>query len=316
MNYLRRLIQMPHKEQKHADRFHAQVVSCHGRHHFVRDENGHLYEAHRRGKKGDVVVGDEVLCSAAVDNTVAIESISPRSSLLFRQDEWRTKTLAANIDTLVIVYASRPRFNPWFVWKALLASHAAGVHPIIIRNKTDLAEDAQTAQEFLESMRRLGYETHAISAEKADSQSTLELDTIFDHKRSLLVGQSGMGKSTILNLLVKDANAKTQEYSQALNLGRQTTTVTTLYDLDRSDGFVIDSPGFQEFGLAHLTLNDVIAAMPDIVSHIGGCRFANCKHLQEPGCAVKNALQEGLISQERYDFYCAVAKELTKPTVW
>ena len=125
-----------------------------------------------------------------------------------------------------------------------------------------------------------------------------------------------MGKSTILNLLVKDANAKTQEYSQALNLGRQTTTVTTLYDLDRAQGFVIDSPGFQEFGLAHLTLNDVIGAMRVIASLTGGCRFANCKHLKEPGCSVKEALKEGAITQERYDFYCAIATQLEKSNTW
>lgn len=306
---------MPPKALK-TDTFHAQVVSCHGRHHFVRDDSGKLYEAHRRGKKGDVVVGDDVFCSAAVDNTVAIESIKNRSSLLFRQDEWRTKTLAANIDTLVIVYASCPRFNPWFIWKALLASHAAGVHPIVIRNKTDLAEGAVQAQKFLQSLQTLGYETYALCAEDPSEETIVKLDGIFNNRRSLLVGQSGMGKSTILNLLVKEANAKTQEYSQALNLGRQTTTVTTLYDLDRADGFVIDSPGFQEFGLAHLTLNDVIAAMPDIANHAGNCRFANCKHLREPSCSVKKAVEEGMISQDRYDFYCAIAEQLEKPPVW
>lgn len=307
---------MPPKDQRRTNCFHAQVVSCHGRHHFVRDDQGNLYEAHRRGKKADVVVGDEVLCSAAVDNTVAIESVDKRFSLLFRQDEWRTKTLAANIDTLVIVYASHPRFNPWFVWKALLASHVAGVHPIVIRNKTDLTEGSSEAENFLTSLSTLGYETHAISAEIASEKTIEELDGIFNGRRSLLVGQSGMGKSTILNLLVKNANAKTQEYSQALNLGRQTTTVTTLYDLDRAQGFVIDSPGFQEFGLAHLTLNDVIGAMPDIASHTGGCRFSNCKHLKEPGCSVKEALKEGAITQERYDFYCAIATQLEKSNTW
>ncbi len=307
---------MSPKAQCHSDRFHAQVVSCHGRHHFVRDDQGRLFEAHRRGKKGDVVVGDEVVCSAAVDNTVAIESIKERSSLLFRQDEWRTKTLAANIDTLVIVYASCPRFNPWFVWKALLAADAADVRPVIVRNKTDLSQGAQEAEHFLHSLSELGYETHALSAQNADQNTIEELDGIFNNRHSLLVGQSGMGKSTILNLLVKDANAKTQEYSQALNLGRQTTTVTTLYDLDRAQGFVIDSPGFQEFGLAHLTLNDVIRAMPDIAAHVGGCRFANCKHLKEPGCAVKEALKNGSLSQERYDFYRAIAQQLEKPPVW
>ena len=162
---------MADKVTRAHDQFHAQVVSCHGRHHFVRDESGKLYEARRRGKKGDVVVGDEVLCSAVYDNTAAIDAINERSSLIFRQDEWRTKTLASNIDSLVIVYASHPRFNPWFVWKALLAAHAAGVRPVIIRNKTDITEGAEDAERFLKSLKTLGYETHALSAERADEET-------------------------------------------------------------------------------------------------------------------------------------------------
>ncbi len=286
--------------------FQAQVVSCHGRHHFVRDSLGHIYEAHRRGKKGDVVVGDIVQCLSSFDNTAAIEAIEERTSLLFRQDEWRTKTLASNIDLLAIVYASRPRFNPWFVWKALLAAHKASVKPIIIRNKTDLIEDAKEASDFLLRMADLGYETYSISAEKADSDTLGVLNTLFHQHQSLLVGQSGMGKSTILNLLVKDANAKTREYSEALNLGKQTTTATTLYDLDSGNGFIIDSPGFQEFGLAHLSEDDIINAMPDIKAYVGQCRFSNCRHLKEPNCAVKAAVQSGAIAADRYDFYVAM----------
>ena len=293
-------------DKETAQLFQAQVVASHGRHHFVRDSLGHLYEAHRRGKKGDVVVGDMVQCLASFDNTAAIETIRDRTSLLFRQDEWRTKTLASNIDLLAIVYASRPRFNPWFVWKALLAAHQAGVRPVIIRNKTDIAEDAKEASDFLVRMAALGYETYSISAEKADSQTLDVLNTLFHGHRSLLVGQSGMGKSTILNLLVKGANAKTREYSEALNLGKQTTTSTTLYDLDSGDGFIIDSPGFQEFGLAHLSEEDIIEAMPDIKAHVGQCRFSNCRHLKEPNCSVKAAVQAGVIAQDRYDFYVAM----------
>ncbi len=306
----------PKKQSNHSETFTAQVISSHGRHHFVRNAEGALFEAHRRGKKADVVVGDWVQCSQAFDNTVAIESIKDRESLLFRQDEWRTKTLAANINQLVIVYASAPRFNPWFVWKALLAAHAARVHPIIIRNKTDLTEGAEEAQHFLDDLTAMGYETYHLSALDEGSETIALLDRIFNEKKSLLVGQSGMGKSTILNLLVEEANARTQEYSQALNLGRQTTTSTTLYDLDRADGFVIDSPGFQEFGLAHLELNDILRAMPDILPHVEGCRFANCRHLKEPNCSVKAAVEAGQISQDRYDFYVATVTQLDNLKVW
>lgn len=304
------------KKSAQQDTFLAQVISSHGRHHFVRDESGTLFEAHRRGKKGDVVVGDYVCCSSAVDNTVAIESIEPRQSLLFRQDEWRTKTLAANIDRLVIVFASAPRFNPWFVWKALLAAHQAKVHPIVLRNKTDLANGSSEAANFLADLSKMGYKTYELSALNHSDETMALLNRLFDAHHSLLVGQSGMGKSTILNLLVKDANARTQEYSQALNLGRQTTTSTTLYDLDSKQGTIIDSPGFQEFGLAHLELNDILRAMPDILPHIEGCRFVNCRHLKEPNCAVKAAVENGLISQARYDFYVAIVNQLDQLNAW
>jgi ribosome biogenesis GTPase len=116
--------------------------------------------------------------------------------------------------------------------------------------------------------------------------------------------------------LVESAKARTQEYSQALNLGRQTTTTTTLYDLDRAEGCVIDSPGFQEFGLAHLELNDILRAMPDILEHIGGCRFVNCRHLKEPACSVKDAVEAGKISLARYEFYVAIVEELDRLQAW
>ncbi len=290
--------------------FTAQVVASHGRHHEVRNAEGVRFEAHRRGKKADVVVGDWVRCVLSHDKQVAIEAIEERTNLLFRQDEWRTKTLAANIDLLVIVYASAPRFNPWFVWKALLAAEKARVKPIIILNKTDLTENREEAEAFLENLAAMGYETHRLSAIDGEAATLTFLEGIFKGHRSLLVGQSGMGKSTILNRLVESANARTQEYSQALNLGRQTTTSTTLYDLDCGEGFIIDSPGFQEFGLAHLDIQDVILAMPDIREHAHDCRFANCRHLKEPHCTVKAALEADLISEERYAFYVAMVTQI------
>lgn len=302
--------------QKKGPSVRAQVISSHGRHHIVRNAEGNTFEASRRGKKADVVVGDWVQCTMASDMTAAIESVDARENLLFRQDEWRTKSLAANIDQLVIVYASAPRFNPWFVWKALLAANTAGIKPVIIRNKTDLTEGSEEAQAFLDELTALGYETYALSATETTDETIALLDGIFNDQRSLLVGQSGMGKSTILNLLVESAKARTQEYSQALNLGRQTTTATTLYDLDRSTGTVIDSPGFQEFGLAHLELNDILRAMPDILAHIGECRFVNCRHLKEPACSVKAAVEAGEISLARYEFYVAIVEELDRLQAW
>ena len=120
-----------------------------------------------------------------------------------------------------------------------------------------------------------------------------------------------MGKSTILNLLVPHAQAATREFSEALDLGKQTTTAARWYDAEADDwrGAVIDTPGFQEFGLAHLALNDILRAMPDIAAHASGCRFFNCRHLKEPGCTVKAALERGEIDPARYDFYRSVAAD-------
>ena len=118
-----------------------------------------------------------------------------------------------------------------------------------------------------------------------------------------------MGKSTLLNLLIPHAQAATREFSEALNLGKQTTTAAQWYDAsgDGWKGAIIDTPGFQEFGLAHLSLNDILRAMPDIREHVGGCRFFNCRHLHEPGCSVKAALEAGSIDPDRYAFYAALA---------
>lgn len=288
----------------------GRVTAGHGRHYVVTLNDGTTLEAHRRGKKGDVVVGDIVHCSEAQSGVAAIESIQERRNLLYRSDEWRVKSLAANVDLVAIVFASRPTFNPWFIWKALLAAHQAGIPAIVIRNKKELAEGAEEASAAVELLTAIGQETLEISAGAEPAITRSRLIERFRNQSTLLVGQSGMGKSTILNLLVPHAQAATREFSEALNLGKQTTTAARWYEADQDDwtGSVIDTPGFQEFGLAHLSLNDILRAMPDIAQHVDGCRFFNCRHLEEPGCSVKAAVERGDINEARYLFYRAVAQ--------
>ncbi len=151
------------------------------------------------------------------EGQAAIETIAERSSLLYRADAFRTKELAANVDQIIIVFASRPSFNLWFIWKALLASLAAGIEATVIRNKTDLAEGADVAQAALQEIRALGWHTLAISARGQWAEVIAQLTPITHDRCSLLVGQSGMGKSTLLNLLVPDAQARTREFSERLN---------------------------------------------------------------------------------------------------
>lgn len=292
-----------------SETFPGRVTAGHGRHFIVTLESGEKLVAHRRGKKGDVVVGDIVRCTPPVSGVAAIESIEPRSTLLYRSDEWRVKTLAANADLAAIVYAPRPTFNPWFIWKALLAAHQGGIPAVIIRNKTDMTEGADAAEAQAKLLRSIGEEVIEVSASGAPDEAREKLIKAFAGKTVLMVGQSGMGKSTILNLLVPEAQAETREYSEALDLGKQTTTAAEWHPAPEWQGAVIDTPGFQEFGLAHLSLSDILRAMPDIARHVDGCRFFNCRHLHEPGCSVKAALERGEIDPARYAFYEAVAKE-------
>ena len=177
------------------------VTRTHGRHHYVTTEDGNIYEAHRRGKKSDVVVGDIVTCSQPSGGVVAIESIEPRVNLLYRSDEWRIKELASNLTLVACVFASRPTFNPKFVWKAIVAAQAADIPVLVIRNKADLADKAKEAEDFLSSLQVLGVHTLSVSALSDPENARKLLSKKFAGERVLLMGQSGMGKSTILNVL-------------------------------------------------------------------------------------------------------------------
>lgn len=288
-------------------RYTARVISSHGRHSFVEKEDGSVLEATRKGKKGDLVVGDVVLCLQTSPEQVSIEKIEPRRSLLYRSDELRTKPLASNIDQVAVVFATRPAYNPHFIWKAMLAAETADIPILIIRNKSDFTEDEAKVRPFITQLKKLGAYVVEVSATKDPEGCAKTLEPLFKGKVTLLIGQSGMGKSTILNLLVKEADQKTQEYSVALNLGKQTTTAVRWFNYE--GGAIVDSPGFQEFGLAHLTLNDIMRGMPEIKDRVEQCRFTNCRHLQEPGCAVKAAVENGQIDPERYLFYKELAEK-------
>jgi ribosome biogenesis GTPase / thiamine phosphate phosphatase len=288
-------------------RFEARVVACYGRHFIVEDAAGGLHEAQRRGKRGDVVIGDRVSCRHAATAQAAIESILPRTSLLMRADGERSKALAANVDRVVVVFAPRPAFNERFIWRALLAAETAHIAPLIVLNKIDLDGDG-AGRQALERMARLGYATIAVSARAAPEQARVALHTALGAAANLMVGQSGMGKSTLINLLAPQANARTQEYSTRLNLGRQTTTASRLFALD-GGGHIIDTPGFQAFGIAHLGLAELTAAMPEFAPHLGHCRFSDCRHLNEPDCAIRAAMASGAVDARRHAFYTELAEE-------
>lgn len=285
----------------------GQVISAHGRHYFVELISGEVIKCFPRGKRGGICVGDWVDISTQGERA-AIERLHDRRNLLYRSDEMRTKQFAANIDRLFIVLAAEPMFSEDLVGRALVAAGTAGIDPIILLNKVDL-DSVTLARQRLQPLADLGVPIIEISALNTE-QVHLQLGELLKDKTSLLLGQSGMGKSTILNALVPQAKAHTQAHSAALGAGKHTTTSTRLYHVPNSTGTIIDSPGFQAFGLAHLTAEDIVRGFSEFHDAIQECKFYNCTHRHEPGCGVVNALTNGHIHPDRYALYQRLLIEL------
>jgi len=290
------------------------VVAGYGRHYVVETPEGRRVICHPRGKKSACVVGDRLHWQPAGDEGV-IEHIEPRRNLLFRQDEWKTKAFAANLDQILVMVASQPVFSESQLTRALIAAESAGIAARVLLNKADLPQIVE-ARERLRSYARMGYEVVEIALKARTEEARAQVGPMLSGKTTLVLGPSGAGKSTLINLLAPDAKAQVGEISQALNSGKHTTTSTQWYWLDaqRTTG-LIDSPGFQEFGLRQVTAQDLPNLMPDFREHIAQCRFYNCTHQHEPGCGVRTALKRGEISESRHRIYGEILQELSQ-TRW
>ena len=285
------------------------VVGAHGRHCMVESTDGSRRLCHARGKKSECVVGDHVVWQATGDEGV-IDQVVPRRNLLFRQDEWRSKSFAANLDQLLILVAAEPMYAETQLTRALIAAQQAGIPSFIVLNKTDLPQIA-AARERLAPYGAMGIEVIELSLKGRMAQAISTLTPRLTGRATLVLGPSGMGKSTLINGMVPAAAAQVGEISKALNAGRHTTTTTTWYWLDDARRTaLIDSPGFQEFGLRQVSPAELPALMPDIAPHVG-CRFYNCTHLHEPGCGVRAALERHEISPSRYRIYQELHAELS-----
>ncbi len=291
----------------------GRIVAAHGRHYVVVTEALERLVCFTRGKKSEAACGDLVDVDATGAGQGILLKILPRRNLLSRSNGFRTKLLAANLDQIAIVVATSPPFSEELLGRTLLAAASIDVPARILLNKMDLVDKVEAARDTLRLYATLGYAVDEISIRQNAADVSGRTALHFQRLTTLLVGQSGMGKSSLLNILVPDAQAATREISEALQTGKHTTTDARLYllstDGDVTQGALIDTPGFQEFGLAHLTPGTVERGFPELRPFLGQCRFANCAHLHEPGCAVLAARDGGDITPRRYDLFAKLTRE-------
>ncbi len=279
------------------------VTAAYGRRFLVECDDGRVRDCSARGKRSDYACGDRVTVGCSSDDQGVIDACAPRDTLLYRSDQWKQKLIAANVTQMVMVVAPVPSFDLDVLDCCLAAAEHTGIRPLIVLNKADLPE-AAISEKSLAPYVAMGYPLLKLVAR--DSVDALR--PRLAGQRSVLVGESGMGKSTILNALLPQAAAPTQEVSTALGTGKHTTSHARLHHLDALSD-VIDTPGVQAFGVHHLGTEELAATFTEFRPHLGQCRFRNCRHLEEPGCALAAAAEAGAITARRFASYRRLAAE-------
>jgi ribosome biogenesis GTPase / thiamine phosphate phosphatase len=280
------------------------VVAAYGKRYQVELPDKTRISCVTRGKKTDLACGDIVNIKLTDKAEGVVESSEPRNTLLYRSNTYKSKVIASNVTQIIIVLATQPSFYEALLNRCLIAAEAANIEPLIVLNKCDLAE-ANDAKNKLKVYKGLGYRIVHLSA-KEDINPLLPY---LNNQQSVLVGQSGMGKSTIINALLPHEAVRTQEVSHTLDSGKHTTTAAHLYHLNENST-LIDSPGLQEFGLNHLSHETLELAFIEFRPFLGHCRFSDCKHQREPDCAIINAVNDGKIPSVRLAFYQQLSQEL------
>jgi len=282
---------------KSADYVYGELVAAYGRQYLVDCASRGLLLCVPRGKKSTLACGDRVSVTLTSRGHGVIDAVAARATELFRSTAHRTKLIAANVTQLAVICATDPSFSDELVARALVAGENQGLKALIVLNKADLKARLEAAHKRLVPFDQAGYRVIVMSA-KGD---TTALENELTGEITVLIGQSGMGKSTLLNALVPEANRATREISTFLASGRHTTSHARLY---RTAGAtIIDCPGLQEFGLAHLARNDIEAAFPEFRPLLGRCRFHDCSHRSEPGCALHSACAAGQIHPRRMELF-------------
>lgn len=277
------------------------IIAAYGRHYLAELSGGEILECVPRGKKSEIACGDVVEIERTSADQAVIDSIAPRRTLLYRSDAFKQKLIAANVSQLIIVVASEPSFSDELLSRCLLAGHDQQLELLIVLNKCDLPQ-AAAARAQLAPYAKIGYRVLEISAK----QDATPLLPYLQGHTSVLVGQSGMGKSTLLNAVIPEAQAATREISTVLDSGKHTTTHARLYHLN-ADSHIIDCPGVQLFGLHHMDFAALERNFPEFLPYLGECRFANCSHSHEPDCAIRKATEAGKIDKRRLELFQLIA---------
>lgn len=259
---------------------------------------------HLRAHLNELVVGDEVLWQAGqADDHGVVCALQPRRNVLERPDSrGRRRPLAANLDRLLVVIAPQPMAFPNLIDRYLVAAEQAGITPVLVLNKSDLldAHNQAAFDHLLARYHRIGYDRFTVCI--TDKDSLTALAQALQGMNAALAGQSGVGKSSLINALLGEDAARTGALSQAADKGRHTTTTSELFHLP-GGGRLIDSPGIREFGLSHLDAEDLAWGFREFRPLLNQCRFRNCRHVGETGCALDAAAEDGQIDTERLDSF-------------
>ena len=276
--------------------YQGRVITRYGQRQLVEDENGRVFQSVSRQNIGFSVAGDKILFQKTKHDDAIVTAIYPRDNELKRQD----KLIAANIDQLWLVVALEPHYEFELIDRYLIMAENSNLPIGIIVNKIELSTTkSKTENDFL-NYQSLGYDVHFLSVKKQINLDFFKEQLV--NKSHIFLGQSGVGKSSLINSLIPDLQLRVNEISSKSKLGKHTTTNTTIYHIP-SGGDLIDSPGVREFQLDSLTELEIKSGFKEFRALSDACRFRDCRHINEPNCAVKESLNQGKINPKRYQSY-------------